>query len=99
MRSEFENKQAARRADEAKALLDSPLLTECFAKLKQTYVDQLLQTNVTETGFRDKCWMAARVVDVVKDHLVTVVNDGAVAKADLETLRQEGERKKRFGIV
>lgn len=99
MRSEFENKQAARRGDEAKALLDSPLLTECFAKLKQTYVDQLLATNVTETAFRDKCWMAARVVDVVKDHLVAVVNDGAVAKADLETLRQEGERKKRFGIV
>lgn len=99
MRSEFEIRQTAKRAEDARALLESPLLTECFAKLKQTYVDQLLQTNVTETAFRDKCWMAARVVDVVKDHLVAVLNDGAVAKADLETLRQEGERKKRFGIV
>lgn len=99
MLSEFELHQVAKRADEAKGLLESPLLTECFAKLKQTYVDQLLNTDVTQGSLREKCWMAARVVDVVKDHLVTVVNDGAVAKSDLEVLAREAERKRRFGIV
>ncbi|OAF05456.1 hypothetical protein AYJ54_00695 [Bradyrhizobium centrolobii] len=99
MQPEFKLHQDIKAGDEARALLESKLLKECFAKLKQTYLDQLLNTDVTQTAFRDKCWMAARVVDVVQDHLVTVVNNGAVAKSDLAKLAQEAERKKRFGII
>lgn len=99
MPDEFKLHEAAKRGDEAKALLDSPLLAESFAKLKAGYLEQLMATDVTQTGIRDKCWMAARVVDVVKDHLITVANNGVVAKSDLDRLAKEGERKKRFGIV
>lgn len=95
MRAEFELHQASKRADEARALLESPLLKQSFEKLKQGYLDQLLDTDVTQSSFRDKCWMAARVVDVVRDHLIAVVNDGAVAKSDLNKLAQEGERKRK----
>ena len=99
MPSEFENQQAVNRAAEAKALLESTLLTESFAKLRRGYIDQLMNTDATQSAIRDKYWMAARVVDVVKDHLVKVVNDGAVARADLEKIAREGERKRRFGVL
>lgn len=99
MPSEFEMQQAVNRAANARALLDNPLLAESFAKLKQNYVDQLMGTDATQSSIRDKYWMAARVVDVVRDHLVAVVNDGAVARSDLEKIAREGERKRRFGVV
>lgn len=99
MKTEYELRQETQRGDAARALLDNPLLSECFDKLKQTYLDQLMQTNVTQGDLREKCWMAARVVDVVRDHLVTVVGTGTVAKSDLDQLAHEGERKRRFGIV
>lgn len=99
MASEFELHQAAKRADQAKALLESELLKQCFAALRQNYLDKLMETDATQSSIRDKYWMAARVVDVVQEHLVRVVNDGVVAKSDLQKLAQEGERKRRFGIV
>lgn len=99
MPDEFKLHQIAKRADEAMALLENPLLSESFEKLKQTYIDQLMDTNVTQSDLRDRCWMAARVVDVVKDHLTAIVNNGVVAKSDLDRLAQEAQRKKRFGIV
>lgn len=99
MPDEFSLHKAAKAGDDAKALLESPTLTEAFQKLKQAYLAQLMDTNVMQADIRDKCWMAARVVDVVKDHLTAIVNDGALAKSDLEQLAREGERKKRFGIV
>jgi hypothetical protein len=96
---EFQLHQTSQRGDEAKALLESPLLTEAFAKLKAGYLEQLMDTNVLQSDIRDKCWMAARVVDVVKDHLIKVINNGVVAKSDLDQLAKEAERKKRFGII
>lgn len=99
MPDEFKLHQIAKRADEAKAILDSPLLAESLALMRGTYLGQLVETDVTQTALRDKCWMMVRCVDVFKDHLVNVLNKGVVAKSDLQRLAQEGERKKRFGIV
>jgi hypothetical protein len=98
MQTEYQLVQAAKSGEQARALLESPILAECFAKLKQGYLDQLMATDVTQGDFREKCWMAARVVDVVKDHLTAIVNNGAVAKSDLEALAREAERRKRFGV-
>jgi hypothetical protein len=99
MPSEFESQQAVNRGQDARNLLESPLLREAFAKLKAGYIEQLMNTDATQSDIRDKYWMAARVVDVVRDHLTKVINDGAVARHDLEKLAREGERRKRFGIV
>lgn len=93
--SEFELHQAARAGDDAKALLENKLLAASFEKLKQNYIDKLMDTDATQSDIRDKYWMAARVVDVVKDHLVVLLNNGAVAKSDLERLAKDGERKRR----
>lgn len=99
MKSEFESQQAVNRAAEAKSLQESKLLAECFVKLRQNYIDKLMETDATQSDIRDRYWMAARVVDVVRDHLVAVINDGAVSRSDLEKLAREGERKRRFGVV
>lgn len=99
MRPEFELHQLAKRGDDARALLESPLLAEAFAKLRQNYIDRLMETDATQSSVRDKYWMAARVVDVVKDQLTAMVSEGVVAKSDLDGLAQVGERKRRFGLV
>lgn len=98
MQTETEIQKAAQRGIDAKALLESPLLAESFGRLKQTYIDQLMATDVTQSELRDRCWLAARVVDVVRDHLTKVVNDGVVAQSDLDRLAKEAQRKKRFGL-
>ena len=99
MRPEFELHQTAKRGDDAKALLESPILAEAFEKLRKNYIDRLMETDATQSAIRDKYWMAARVVDVVKDQLTAMVSEGIVAKSDLAGLAQVGERKRRFGVI
>jgi len=91
--------KALSRGDRAAALLKNELLTEAFDTLKQNYLDQLMATDVTQSGIRDKCYMAARIVDVVRDHLAKVISDGKMAKSQLNDLTKEAERKKLLGII
>lgn len=99
MPSEFDLHKATKEGDEARAFLESDVISKRLDHLRQNYIDQLIATDVTQDSFREKCWMMVRCVDVFREHLTIVVNNGVVAKSDLERLAREGERKKRFGIV
>lgn len=99
MPEEYQLHAATIRAAKAKELLENELLNEAFAKLKEGYFTQLMATNVMQSDVRDKCYLAIRVVDVVRSHLQTVVDSGKIADSDLKELAKLTERKKRFGIV
>jgi predicted kinase len=92
-------RQDAARARKADALLNDELLTEAFAKLKEGYLTQWEATTVEQQFLREKYWLAARMVGVVKDHLITVVANGKLASTELKRIEDEAERKKRFGIL
>lgn len=81
--------QADIRAVRAQALLENELLTQCFEQLKADYLDQWKKTSVLQTDVREKYWLALRVVDVVQDHLHTIVANGKLARADLNDLARK----------
>lgn len=99
MPDEFKLHADTTRALRAKELLESELLVECFAVLKEGYFNQLMATHAMQTDVREKCYLALRVVDVVKGHLRTVFDQGKLAQSDLNDLAKLTERKKRFGLV
>lgn len=99
MREAYQLNADTDRAAKAKDLLENELLEEAFAKLKEAYFAQLMATNVMQSDVREKCYLAIRVVDVVRDHLGTVVSNGKIAEADLKELAKVADRPKRFGVI
>lgn len=86
MPDEIKLQQAEVRAVRAQQLLENELLIQCFEQLKADYLDQWKKTSVMQTDVREKYWLALRVVDVVQDHLNTIIANGKLARADLREL-------------
>ena len=75
------------KAGQAYELLNSPLLTETFAKLHAEYINSWRLTTAANTAERERLFMAVRVLDTVRDHLVKLVNDGKIASKDLANIK------------
>lgn len=97
MADEFKLNNITNRAAKAKALIEDELLSESFRVLRESYMGQLMATNVMQSDVRDKCYMAVRVLDVVQSHLKKTIDEGKVAQSDLKELAKTAERKKLFG--
>jgi hypothetical protein len=78
---------AIARGARAKALLGSELLKEVFAQIESDYVEGWRRTSARDTDARERLWLAVQVLGLVKDHLVIVANDGKLAQAELDKLR------------
>lgn len=74
------------RAARAEALNKDELLNEAFAELEAKYVEAWRTTRPTEEKAREKLYLAVNVARKVRDHLTKVINDGAIAKAELKRL-------------
>jgi hypothetical protein len=82
------------RAAEAKQLLESELLNESLEYLKQSYMQKLMLCTTKE--LRESAWHLVKAVDHIKDHLVTVLNDGRLADRQIaELVKQEELKHKR----
>lgn len=77
-----------RRAEEAKAVLSDPALKEAFADLEQAYVEALLECKKEDDLGRFRLSEGMRVLRLVKRHLESHVEAGALAVRDLEDLRR-----------
>lgn len=91
--------RASAKAARAKNLLENELLTEAFKTLEETYTQAWRNTTVNEVNGREKLFLAINIVGKVRDHLANVVNNGALAQAELKALAQTAERRKRFGVL
>lgn len=98
MSEEKLHKDAARAA-QAQHLLNDDILQEAFATLETAYVERWRATHIDDDKGREKLFVAVNVIGKVKDHLASVVSNGAVAKAEIDNLAKEAERKKLFGII
>ena len=87
---------AISRGKRAELLLQDDLLAESLQKLEDSYIAGWRATLSRDTDARERLWQAVQVVGKVKDHLRTVVNNGKVAKSDVDDLARP---QKRFGIV
>ena len=73
-------------AAQADALMKNEFLWEQFAYLENEYTKAWKVMPAKDTDGREKLWLAVNVVGKVKDHLQTVLNDGKLAKRELERL-------------
>jgi hypothetical protein len=75
------------RGARAQELLRSEPLQEVFAQIEADYIEGWRRTSARDTDARERLWLAVQVLGLVKDHLVIVANDGKLAQAELDKLR------------
>ena len=73
-----------RRADEAKRLLDNPLLKEAFTTIREELIKHLLNTRVAEETERDRLYITIKALDLVEQHIQSVLETGKLAENEQE---------------
>ncbi len=70
----------------AAQLINNEFLWKQFDYLKEEYIKAWQVSPARDADGRERLWQAVQVVGKVRDHLTTVLNDGKIAKTDLERL-------------
>lgn len=99
MNDQIALQKAVNRAQAARTLLESEILTEAFKGLEDAYTAAWRATTINDVSGREKLFLAINVIGKVRDHLSGIVSNGSVAEAEIRDLRETAERKKRFGIL
>ena len=99
MSDEFKLQQDASRAARADGLLKNELLAEAYDKLEADLIAAWIASNPRDTDGRERCFHAVHANRKHKEYLVSIVNNGKLAAAELKQLADNVERKKRFGII
>ena len=73
-----------RRADEAKRLLDNPLFKEAFSTIREELIKHLLNTRVAEELERDRLYITIKALDLVQQHIQSVLETGKLAEREQE---------------
>jgi hypothetical protein len=73
-----------RRADEAKRLLDNPLFKEAFTTIREELIKHLLNTRVAEEVERDRLYITIKALDLVEQHIQSVLETGKLAEKEQE---------------
>jgi hypothetical protein len=77
---------AIHRASKAEALRKDEMLNEAFASLEDSYVAAWKSWPAGDTDGRERIWTAVNILGKVKEHLLTVVGGGKMARAELDAL-------------
>ena len=81
------------RGQQAKRLLDDPLLKEGFEYLFEEYKKEIFNTSYNDHEQRQVLWMAYNLLDKIKGHLVTVMETGKQASSELENLTRQATKE------
>ena len=73
-----------RRADDAKRLLDNPLFKEAFKTIREELIKHLLNTRVAEEMERDRLYITIKALDLVQQHIQSVLETGKLAESEQE---------------
>ena len=73
-----------RRAEEAKRLLDNPLFKEAFKTIREELIKHLLNTRVAEEMERDRLYITIKALDLVEQHIQSVLETGKLAENEQE---------------
>jgi hypothetical protein len=79
--------QKVGRADEAKRLIEHPILREAFANLKANYFEAWVNTPPEKVNERDAVYHAARVLNDVETHLRIVMSQGRIERAHIDKMK------------
>ena len=98
MTDELKLRKDLESAARAQRLLEDDTFKSAFEKLEADYIAVWRQTPARDTDARERLWQAVNILGKVRDHLGSVVANGAVAKRELDDLAHAG-RRKIFGVV
>jgi hypothetical protein len=71
----------------AQLILDEPLMKEAISYLKTRYKEEIFNTSYKDHEQRQVLWMAYNMVDKIKGHLESVMNEGKLASKELDQLQ------------
>jgi hypothetical protein len=77
------------RADQAKQILEHPLYVEALATVKEALVQYLLDTKVAEEVERDRLYITIKALDLVNQHITSVLETGKLAEREQEQFLTE----------
>ena len=77
---------AINRGVQADAKLKDPFLNECFDAIKAALVDGWAESSLHMSSEREHLWQLYQATAMLKALLVKYVNDGKMARVDLERL-------------
>jgi hypothetical protein len=80
--------RAASKGDRAKQTLDDPRFNEAVEALKAEYYSAWLTSTADDVDGRERLRIAAVTVEKIKSHLIAMMNDGKLARAQIEQLRK-----------
>lgn len=78
------------RGEEARRLLEHPLMKQAFANLRLNYFEAFCQVAPEDVHGRDQIYHAGRVLADVEAHLRVVMSQGQVTKAQIDKLSARG---------
>lgn len=76
----------ARKGQEAKDLLENPVLVEAFAILEREYLKAWRQSKPADQEERERLWLAVGILEELQRHLRVVVENGVMAKRDIDKI-------------
>lgn len=79
---------AINKGAQARMRLDDPLFKEAVNEIRAEYIAQWASTNPKDAEFREKLWTAYNLVGKVCDHLITVMNNGKLAQAQIDQIKK-----------
>lgn len=77
------DEEAARRGEEARQLLEHPLLAEAFQTIRNEVTEQWQSSPARDVEGREKLWLTLRLLNRLEGQLQSVVETGKVARATL----------------
>ena len=84
MTDDLELRRSVERAEQAKRLIEDPVLSEAFAAVRQACLDEWQNTHGHESERREQFWHRLKAVDLVWDALKAMLRDGTRASARLK---------------
>ena len=76
--------EEVRRAGEARQLLDNPLFKESLVTVREALITHLLNTKVSEEIERDRLYITIKALDLVEQHIKSVLETGTLAEREQE---------------
>ena len=94
MDEDLKRREEVQRGDEARRLLEEPLLVEAFAMLRQRYIAEWESSPARDTEGREKLWLMNRLISSVENQLKQLLETGKLASIQLEQKRTLRDRAK-----
>lgn len=81
------------RGENAKMLLDNPVLQEAFADIEKEIFEIWQNTKTGQQELREEAWLNHRAMKMLKLKLENWLNNGKIAKAEIEKAEKKKKNK------